>query len=150
MSDVSKRPSLRGNAPVPFTDEFAASVAQSLTEALKYHLGDETLTVKGEVAHGHVQASVDLRARDDSFLLHLEVGMELEPNQIDDPFVGRDKALDFLQTLLLQYCEEERQERFHPQWKAYDNQQWVFMVRGEVSNPALEAEADRWLAMADE
>lgn len=141
---------MTANQPIPFDVVFNTQIQELLLERHGPLLDPkESLTISGEMSHGHVTGALRLEAEDQSSLLELAVRVELEPNTIDSPVDARTVCLDALDAVFASWLESERVMRLPPLWDAYQFETWDVSLRGEVTRPNLEAEADRWLAMAD-
>jgi hypothetical protein len=111
-------------------------------------LPGESLTLEGELTHGHALARLVAAQPHGASLIQLEVSVELEPNQIDHPGDARDLALDFLDAFFDKFLSEDRIMRLSPDWKALDFEGKTLLLRGSHTRPALDDEADRLLAAA--
>ena len=135
------------NTPVPFDAELCAKLAKLLRERHTHHVGqDEVITISGEVAQGHALVLVELRKKDDTFRLSFETCVECDPNGIENPFTARDYAVDYADIVLEKFFALERMLHFQPLWQTYSLDKIQVLMRGEIVNPALESEADSFLA----
>lgn len=144
MSDTANR-------PIPFDAAFNDTLHTLLSDRYGHHFeAHETLSIHGELAHGHALASLALADTEGMFRLELETCVELEPNDIDSPIDARHIALDALDALFGDFLEAQRRlDGIYDAWGPHDFQGIEVLVRGRVTAPALDAAADRLLAADD-
>jgi len=100
-----------------------------------------------------LHARVTLSSADGSFRLTVEAGVV--EGDFDDPDQrpqGKDGAalvIEFVRLNLFEFFRSDRTHRFQPDWQVFGYQSLPFRLRGQVTSPSLEAEADRLLADAE-
>lgn len=137
------------NKPIPFDAELRKTLRDALLDRHGVHLEfDESLAVSGELSHGHALVHVVVETADRSFRLSLEASAELEPNHLDSPFTARELVVDFVDMMLQDYFNAQRIMRLFPDWKPYDFQDKIIMMRASATRPAVDEAADAFLAAA--
>lgn len=106
---------------------------------------DEQFRVKTEVCHHFGLVSCFLSNPSNTTSVCLEVSVECEPNNIENPIDAYNRALDTLDTVWLEYFDSDRISHYLPIWQAYDHDGLHVNVRLEHSNPALDDEASAFL-----
>ncbi|MEM1350201.1 MAG: hypothetical protein AAGI01_16700 [Myxococcota bacterium] len=100
-----------------------------------------------------IHARVTLTSADRSFELTLEAGVVAD--DYDDPSgrpSGKEGAalvVEFLRLNIFEFFRSDRTHRFQPDWYVFGYQGLPFRLRGQVTSPSLEDEADRLLADAE-
>jgi len=131
---------------VKLTIEERNKVVKTLTERHRAHLASgETFLYDGHVSHGEVELRVELANADDTDVLTLEGRVDLVENDIQDPAEGKHLLMDFLDEVLIEYFEDDRDLRPDLDWKSYDYQSREVWVRGERRNRKLDRLADELL-----
>ena len=126
--------------------EVENEIAQVMTKRYKRFLNkDEKFSVKTEVCHhfGLVRAELSNPGRTTSVCV--EVSVECEPNQIENPLDAYNKALDVLDLVYLDYFDSDRISHYLPIWQSYEIDDQTVNVRLEHSNPALDDAASEFL-----
>lgn len=137
-----------GSAPVRFDAPTRAQITDALRKRHRRISPRERLEIDGELGHGHTLVELRLSTPDDHFRLAIDLAVECEPNDLDNPIVARDVALDYLDVVLADFLANDRRLNLLPEWDAHEVDGVVVKIRGEVTNPALESEADRLLREA--
>ena len=126
--------------------EVESEIAQVLAKRYKRFLSkDEHFSVKTEVCHHFGLVSAELTNPDRTTAVCVEVSVECEPNQIENPLDAYNKALDVLDLVYLDYFDSDRISHYLPIWQSYEIDDQTVNVRLEHSNPALDDAASEFL-----
>ncbi len=134
------------NKGVSLGAEVEAEVAEVMQKRYKRFLeGDEHFQIKTEVCHhfGMVSSVLSNTAR--TTQVTVEVSVECEENQIENPIDAYNKALDVLDLVWLDYFDSDRIAHYLPIWQSYDIDFMTVNVRLEHCNPSLDDEASAFL-----
>lgn len=108
----------------------------------------ERLEIDGEKSEEYVYATIAVRSADDSFQLDLEASIlaaDQQLKKLDNPDGYLELTIEFLKLKLYEFFREDRQERFHIDWRLYPVEKATIRLRGEIRKPELEREADELL-----
>lgn len=136
----------------PVTAEELSEINHALAARFGRHLQPgEGISMYGERSAQHVIASLIVKANDDTFQLEMEAAVlpDDEHKQHASHDAMFDAAADFLAAMLTEFFDNERNHRFHDDWRVYEFDDLMVRFRGQATNPSLEALADAWLAEHD-
>ena len=134
-------------------ETLTADERKRIKNAMMYRFGaylrpGERIEIAAEKGTEYVNSELTLEAADNSFRLDLEVAI-LAADQGVEEFVDPGEALDlgfeFLKLRLYEYFKQERNERFHVDWRHYTVRQTDLRFRGQMRRPELEDRADEIL-----
>ncbi|MFP4600362.1 MAG: hypothetical protein ACLFVJ_19055 [Persicimonas sp.] len=111
----------------------------------------ESLDLDAEKSEDYVYATLVVTSADNSFRLDLEASVlaaDLQVDKLSDPDAYLDLAFEFLKLQLYEFFRQDRQERFHIDWRLYPVEKATIRFRGEATKPSLEREADAMLEEA--
>jgi hypothetical protein len=128
-------------------------IRQALTARFSAFLKPgEALRIDAERSQDYVYATVAVTSADDSFRLDLEAAITAADQKVealDDPDASLELAIEFLKLQLYEFFRQDRQERFHIDWRLYPVERATIRLRGEIRKPSLEQRADQMLADDD-
>jgi hypothetical protein len=104
----------------------------------------ETVTARGGVSRGVVEARLVLEGGADGARVEIEARVELEPAKLSAGD-ARDVTVDALDLLLLEYLESGRQLRFSGVYEERELHGKPLVIRAERTFPGLDAQADALL-----
>lgn len=134
------------NKGVSLGPEVEADIAAALAKRYKNYLSkDERFTVKTEVCHHFGLVSSELTNPGRTTQVCVEVSVETEENQIENPMDAYTKALDVLDLIWRDYFDSDRVTHYLPIWQSYEIDNIHVNARLEHSNPALDDEASAFL-----
>jgi hypothetical protein len=126
---------------------FCARAAKLMRRSLSPKLAsNESLLIEGELAHGYALLKVIIENAEHSHRAQLEVCVQSDVNNIDNPLDARDLALDFAHLVAKQYMAEDRFMVLPGTWEEHVLKDKTVLFRGERCNPTLEREAELLLA----
>ncbi len=107
------------------------------------------LDVERDAEHGNVR--VTLTNNDDTLRVELEAAVLSSDEHLAPPSIEERLyvAIDFVDAMLESYFED-RDTRYHSDWRIYDFEHAQVRFRGSITRPNLEALADAWLAAEGE
>lgn len=124
-------------------------IRQALTARFSAFLKPgEALEVDAEKSDDYVYGTIAVTSADDSFRLDLEgsiLAADQKMEKLDNPDAFLELALEFLKLQLYEYFRQDRQERFHIDWRLYPVEKATIRFRGQIRKPGLEREADELL-----
>lgn len=112
----------------------------------------ESLELDAEKSDEYVYGTIVVTSADDSFRLDLEASILAADQQVkalDNPDGFLELALEFLKLQLYEFFRQDREERFHVDWRKYPVEKAVIRFRGQIRKPSLEREADALLEDED-
>ncbi len=135
----------------------AARQKQLIREALTTRFAaflkpGERLEVDAEKADEYVYGTIKVTTADDSFRLDVEAAIlaaDQHEAKLDEPERYLELALEFLKLQLYEFFRQDRQERFHIDWRIYPVEKASIRFRGQIRKPSLERGADELLDDAD-
>ena len=134
------------NKGVTLGPEVESEIAQVIAKRYKRFLAPgEKFTVKTEVCHHFGLVSATLSNADRTTNVCVEVSVECEANQIENPLDAYNKALDVLDLVWLDYFDSDRISHYLPIWQSYEIDNQTVNVRLEHNNPALDDAASEFL-----
>lgn len=108
----------------------------------------ESLDIEAEHSAEYVWARIRLSRADESFQLDVEASI-LQADQkgveLWDPQRFLELDIEFLKLQLYEFFRQDRQERFHIDWRIYAVEAVNVRFRGLMSQPSVEREADALL-----
>ena len=134
-----------------FEAEDKAKVAEAVYAKFGHQLKPgESLVTTIERTAEHVHASIALERYDDAEHVEIEGSvLAVEEKNGEVKLDARfELLLDFLDNKFSEYFEQQRDARFHDDWRPYAFEGLVIRFRGISSKPQLEALADDWLLSA--
>jgi hypothetical protein len=108
----------------------------------------ESLEIDAEKSEEYVYATIAVRSADDSFRLDLEgsiLAADQDKKKLESPELYLELTIEFLKLQLYEFFRQDRQERFHIDWRLYPVEKATIRLRGEIRKPSLEREADELL-----
>lgn len=111
----------------------------------------ERLDIDAELAADYVWAKITLRTVDDSFQLDVEASVLWADQGDATPWQAErylEVAIEFLKLQLYEFFRQDREERFHGDWRIYPIEALTLRFRGEVRMPSAERDADQLLGAA--
>ncbi len=134
------------NKGVSLGPEVESEIAQVIAKRYKRFLSPgEKFAVKTEVCHHFGLVSATLTNDERTTNVCVEVSVECEVNQIENPLDAYNKALDVLDLVYLDYFDSDRISHYLPIWQSYEIDNQTVNVRLEHNNPALDDEASAFL-----
>jgi hypothetical protein len=141
------------NQVAEVSDKELLAIRDAVTTKFGYRLQPgETLGVDVERTKEHAWATIVVEMPDSSFRLELEAASQPHDQPGGegdhsgwDPTEQMQLALDFLDSQLEVYFDEDRAMRFHDDWRIYDFEGSKIRFRGAERRPDLEMLADQWL-----
>lgn len=111
----------------------------------------ESLEIDAELADEYVWAIIRLVSADESFQLDVEASIlaaDQGARQLEEAEKYLEMVIEFLKLQLYDYFRQDRDERFHIDWRIYQVQQFNVRFRGQIRQPTLEEQADALLDQA--
>lgn len=121
-----------------------------IRNAMMYRFGaylrpGESISIDAERGREYVYGELQLESADGSFELDLEAAILAADQGVDEfqrPGEALDLAFEVLKLRLYEFFQQDRNERFHIDWRHYTVKQTDVRFRGEVRRPELEDRAD--------
>lgn len=110
----------------------------------------ERFEITGAAGAEYVWAKLALARPDRSLRLELEAAAVAGELGLGEDREALALLFDFLRVQLYEFFRQDRRQRFHSDWRAYPFEGHTIRSRGELTRPALEAQADELLAQADD
>jgi|GEM_PF-2759083 len=154
MNETNKTENTLDDAPDPVAPELLAGrarqlVRQSLTQRFSAFLKPgESLDIEAEHSAEYVWARIRLARVDESFQLDVEASILQADQQGEEAWVAKrylELAIEFLKLQLYEFFRQDRDERFHIDWRIYSVEAVDLRFRGLVSRPSVERDADAFL-----
>lgn len=124
-------------------------IRQALTARFSAFLKPgESLELDAEKSDDYVYGTIAVTSADKSFRLDLEASIlaaDQKQEKLDNPDGFLELTLEFLKLQLYEYFRQDRQERFHIDWRLYPVEKATIRFRGQIRKPSLEREADELL-----
>ncbi|QDG54600.1 hypothetical protein FIV42_28795 [Persicimonas caeni] len=128
-------------------------IRQALTARFSAFLKPgESLELDAEQSEDYVYGTIAVTSADESFRLDLEASIlaaDQKAEKLDSPERFLELALEFLKLQLYEFFRQDRQERFHVDWRLYPVEKATIRFRGQIRKPSLEREADALLGEED-
>jgi hypothetical protein len=128
-------------------------IRQALTARFSAFLKPgESLELDAEQSEDYVYGTIAVTSADESFRLDLEASIlaaDQKVEKLDSPERFLELALEFLKLQLYEFFRQDRQERFHVDWRLYPVEKATIRFRGQIRKPSLEREADALLGEED-
>lgn len=108
----------------------------------------ESLQIDAEKSAEYVYGTIVVTSADDSFRLDLEASIlaaDQKAEKLDNPERFLELSIEFLKLQLYEFFRQDRQERFHIDWRLYPVEKATIRFRGQIRKPSLEREADELL-----
>lgn len=108
----------------------------------------EALDLDAEKSAEYVYGTIAVTSADDAFRLDLEASIlaaDQKVEQLDNPERFLELAIEFLKLQLYEFFRQDREERFHIDWRLYPVEKATIRFRGQIRKPSLEREADALL-----
>lgn len=105
----------------------------------------ERFHVTTEVCHHFGLVSAVLTSEDRESYVTVEVSVECEPNQIENPMDAYREAVDAMDLVWLDYFDSDRISHYLPIWQSYELEGKHINVRFDHCNPALDDAASAFL-----
>ncbi|MBL6976269.1 MAG: hypothetical protein ISR64_11100 [Deltaproteobacteria bacterium] len=124
-----------------FRDDEAGAVVELLLSRFGVHLQGECLRVDGRSEPDFVEIEAFLEKADGSFCYQMSVRAPLGKDLSRE--AGKSLALDFLGYILDQYFGSDRELLLPLDYQTYPFGDHHVQARGDLTNPRLDAAADR-------
>lgn len=126
------------------------ALATALTRDYEAFLAPgERVALQADASADYTYAQIVLERADKRARLDLEAVMLSQDQESDpeplEPRVAIDLLLDFLRVHLYEFFRQDRQHRFHVDWRLYPFEDRVVRLRGSLTSPELLSEADALL-----
>lgn len=153
----SDEPSVETPSPAP-PEVLGGRSRQLIRQALMQRFSaflkpGESLEIEAEHSAEYIWARIRLARVDESFQLDVEASI-LEADQKDrgawDATRYLELGIEFLKLQLYEFFRQDRDERFHIDWRIYPVEAVVVRFRGLISMPSVEREADALLELCGE
>ena len=124
-------------------------IRQALTARFSAFLKPgESLEVDAEKSADYVYGTITVTSADKSFRLDIEAAIlaaDQATGELGEPDAYLELALEFLKLQLYEFFRQDRQERFHIDWRLYPTEKATIRFKGQIRKPTLEHEADELL-----
>jgi hypothetical protein len=108
----------------------------------------ERLDIDAEQSDEYVWATIRVTTVDESFQLDVEASIlaaDQNESTLSEPARYLELAIEFLKLQLYEFFRQDRDERFHVDWRIYPVEKVTVRFRGRMRMPSLERDADELL-----
>lgn len=121
-------------------------VRQALTQRFSAFLKPgESLDIEAEYSVEYVWARIRLARVDESFQLDVEASILQADQKGEEAWDAKrflELAIEFLKLQLYEFFRQDRDERFHIDWRIYPIEAVDVRFRGLITRPSVERDAD--------
>ncbi|AWV89594.1 hypothetical protein DN745_09690 [Bradymonas sediminis] len=129
-------------------------IRQSLTQRFSAFLKPgEKLDIEAEHSDEYIWARIRLSRVDESFQLDVEASILAADQTAGGPWDATrylELGIEFLKLQLYEFFRQDRDERFHIDWRLYPVEAVHIRFRGLITMPSVEREADAFLKASGE
>lgn len=128
-------------------------IRQSLMQRFSAFLKPgEKLDIEAEQSAEYVWARIRMTRVDESFQLDIEASIlaaDQKGGAAWDATRYLELGIEFLKLQLYEFFRQDRDERFHVDWRIYPVETLILRFRGQITKPSVEREADALLEVSE-